>query len=379
MKGTIPVEMRIGVDARPLSYQITGIGIYLKHLLEALQKIDHKNYYYLLSNGPIDFNVTNEKWVKIGGMCRKKLISTIWIQSLAPILSFKLNLDLFWGPRHNLPLFLPFKVKTVLTIHDVVHRLHPNTMAIQNLMVERLLMRWSLLRADCIITDSRSTAKDIQKNYNIDPKKIHTIHLGIPVLSNSRVIVGNANKLLNRKYFLFVGTIDPRKNFERILKAFEWIEPQQYNVHLVLVGGEGWKNKTFWKLLKMHPLRQYIHYTGYVDRGELTSYYRNALCLLFPSLYEGFGFPIVEAMACGTPVISSNISSMPEIAGDAAILVDPYDVGALAEAMHKVLIDAKLREGLAKKGFERVKKFSWEQCAMETLKVFSLLADRQLR
>ncbi|MBW1690536.1 MAG: glycosyltransferase family 4 protein [Deltaproteobacteria bacterium] len=371
--------MRIGVDARPLSYQLTGIGVYLRHLLDTLQKIDRSNYYYLLSNAPIEFNLNNEKWVKIGGSFKKKLVSTIWMQAWTPILAHSLNLNIFWGPRHNLPLLLPSKVKTVLTIHDIVHRLHPTTMAKRNFISERLFMRCSLIKADTIITDSRSTAKDIQQNYPINSKKIQTIHLGIPDLPSDIIIDTSTNPIINKNYFLFVGTLDPRKNFKRILKAFELLKPQQYDVHLALIGGQGWKNKTFWKSLKIHPLKEYIHYIGYVDRGELAEYYRNALCLLFPSLYEGFGFPILEAMACGTPVISSNISSMPEIAGDAAILVDPYNVVALAKAMHKVLTDGKLRKVLIKKGFGRVKNFSWEQCATDTLKVFSLLADRPSR
>ncbi len=159
--------MRIGVDARPLTYQLTGIGVYLKHILDELQKIDHENYYYLISNGPIDFDLGNEKWSKIEGKNKRKLISTFWMQCQAPILAYKLKLDLFWGPRHHLPVLLPHRVRTVLTVHDIVHRLYPNTMALPNLLVERLLMRWSLLRADRIITDSKSTATDINKSYRV--------------------------------------------------------------------------------------------------------------------------------------------------------------------------------------------------------------------
>jgi glycosyltransferase involved in cell wall biosynthesis len=372
----IKTGMKIGVDARPLSYDLTGIGMYLKHVLETLQEIDKKNHYYLLSNAPIHFSLDNEKWAKIEGKSNRKLISTIWTQSRVPVLSLKLNLDVFWGPRHNLPLLLPSKVKTVLTIHDVVHREHPNTMALRNLLIERMLMRWSLIKADVVIADSLSTARDIQRNYSMDSNKIRAIHLGVPELPNSKSMDRNRNHLLNKTYFLFVGTLDPRKNFRRILRAFELLKPQQYDVHLVLVGGEGWKNKTFWRSLNAHPLKEYIHYTGYVNRGQLSAYYKNALCLLFPSLYEGFGFPILEAMTSGTPVITSNISSMSEIAGDAALLVDPYNFADLADAMRKTLTNGQLRKALVNKGFERVQRFSWEQCAMEILEVFRSLADK---
>jgi len=368
--------VKIGVDTRPLTYQLSGIGVYLKNLLEALQKTDQNNHYYLMSNGPIDFELYNAKWLKIEGKYKKKLLSTFWMQIQAPILASKLKLDFFWGPRHHLPVLLPTRIKTVVTVHDIVHRLYPKTMALPNLLVERLLMRWSLLRADCIITDSRSTTADIEKSYRVDSKKINTIHLGTPVFPKSTTVDNNTNTGLPSKYFLFVGTLEPRKNFKRILKAFELIQPETHGSHLVITGGLGWKNRAFLDSLKRHPLNHHIHLTGYVNSNQLLTFYTNALCLLFPSLYEGFGFPILEAMACGTPIITSNISSMPEVAGNAAILVDPYDISALAKAMQQIMTNGKLRERLRMKGFQRAKKFSWERCARETLNIFNTLGKR---
>lgn len=362
--------MKIGIDARPLSYQLTGIGVYLKYLLDEIQRKDHRNYYYLTSNGPIDYDLKNPKWFKFEGRSKKKLVSTIWMQFFAPILMSKLNIDLFWGPRHNLPLFLPRRVKTVLTVHDIVHRLYPKTMALPNLVIERLLMRSSLLLSDCILTVSKSTALDIQKLYGLDLKKIDMIHPGVPFLQKNSTGSANLDRRLPSKYFLFVGTHDPRKNLLRVLQAFELINPKSNGLHIVIVGGSGWKSKAFHEMIRVHPLNHLIHLTGYQPRDRLESFYKNALCLLFPSLYEGFGFPILEAMSCGTAVITSNISSMPEVAGDAALLVDPHNVYALAEAMHGIVKSENLREHLAKKGLERVKMFSWEHCAEQTIQVF---------
>jgi glycosyltransferase involved in cell wall biosynthesis len=351
--------MRIGVDTRPLSYQLTGIGVYLINLLDALQEIDDENHYYLVSNGPIHYRLSNPNWYKVEGRYTQKLVSTFWMQIRAPIIATQLELDLFWGTRHNLPLLLPGKTRTVLTIHDVIHRLHPGSMSLQNLIIEHLLVRWSLLKADRVVADSQATAAGLQEYYKINSKKIQTIYLGTPCL-----ISGNEeNRTVPGKYFLFVGTLDPRKNFQRILQAFVMLNPQVHNVHLVLVGARGWKNKEFLGEMEAHSLRDHIHLLGYVDRDELGLFYRNALCLLFPSLYEGFGLPILEAMACGTPVITSNVSSMSEVAGDAALLVNPYDVDAIAEA----------REQLVDKGLERINKFSWEKCAAEMLNVFNLV------
>ncbi|MBL7204396.1 MAG: glycosyltransferase family 4 protein [Desulfobacteraceae bacterium] len=365
--------MKIGVDARPLSYQLTGIGVYLKHLLDEIQKIDHQNDYYLISNGPIDYDLNNPRWSKVAGRLNRKLLSTLWMQVNVPIIAAKMNFDLFWGSRHHLPLLLSPGIKTVVTVHDVVNRLYPGTMALPNLLVERSLMKLSLKRAGAIIADSRSTAADIKNKLGINTNKIDTIHLGTPVFPREPKRDLEQRNSIPSKYFLFVGSLDPRKNFERIFKAFERLKPLSQGLHLVIVGGEGWKNKKFLKMIRTHPLKTHIHITGYLLRDRLVSYYENAICLMFPSLYEGFGLPILEGMSCGTPVITSDTSSMPEIAGDAALLVDPYDIGAIADAMNSLMRDNQLRERLIIRGFERVKQFSWRKSAEQTLRVFNTL------
>lgn len=363
--------MKIGVDARPLSYQLTGIGVYLKHLLDEIQKIDNQNVYYLISNGPIDYDLNNPRWAKIAGRLDRKLLSTLWMQLNVPIIASKMNFDLFWGSRHHLPLLLPPGIKTVVTVHDVVNRLYPGTMALPNLFVERLLMKLSLKRSDAIIADSRSTAADIEGQLGISLNKIDAIHLGTPVFPKEAECGTEQSNDLPSRYFLFVGTLDPRKNFERIFKAFELLRPLSQGLHLVIIGGEGWKNRNFLEMINKHPLKTQIHMPGYLPRNQLVSYYKNAICLMFPSLYEGFGLPILEAMSCGTPVITSNVSSMKEVAGSAALLVNPYDTGAISDAMNRLLGDEPLRRGLIKKGFKRAAEFSWKKCADETLKIIN--------
>jgi glycosyltransferase involved in cell wall biosynthesis len=368
--------MKIGIDARPLSYRLTGIGIYLKHLLDEIQGLDTENHYCLISNAPIDYKIRNPKWSKVEGRFRTKLVSTLWLQLNAPLIASKKNIDLFWGPRHQLPVFLPQRVKTVLTVHDIVHRLYPETMSLPNLLSERVFFHLSLLRSNAIIVDSQSTASGIQRFYKIAPDKIDTIHPGIPFLPGKSNGNADLNLRLPSKYFLFVGTLDPRKNFERLFRAFEMIRPERHGVHLLIVGSEGWKNQSFRKRIKLHTLNGHVHMTGYVPRDCLESLYRKALCLVFPSLYEGFGFPILEAMFCGTPVITSNTSSMPEVAGNAALLVDPRKVNALVEAMHEVMRKEDLRNHLSAKGLERAKFFSWKHCAEETIQVFEKVLRR---
>ena len=363
--------MIIGVDARPLSDpQLTGIGVYLNSLLQAIQELDQENHYYLISNGAIHFEVASPRWEKLEGRLPQRKIGALWMQVFVPCLASTLKLDLFWGPRHQLPLFMSKEIKTVLTVHDIVHLLFPRTMSLPNLVAERLLMQRSIRRADYVMADSISTASGIQEHYQIRPTKIGVVYPGAPAISGRRQDNVADDEEFPGKYFLFVGTLEPRKNLRAILGAFALLDTEREHVNLVVVGNIGWKTKDVMSLLKTHRHRFRIHFPGYVDADHLSFIYRNALCLLYPSLYEGFGFPILEAMAHGVPVITSNVSSMPEVAGDAALLVDPNDVEGLAGAMNKILMNGDIRNIMIAKGYERVRKFSWKRCAEETLGIF---------
>jgi len=366
--------MKIGIDARPLSYDLTGIGVYLRHLLAALQKIDDQNHYFLISNGCIDLALENRRWSKIEGGTTQKLLSTAWMQLRAPAIAAEKNIDLFWSPRHHLPLFLPARIKTVVTVHDITHLLFPATMALPNLLVERLLMGASLKKADSVIADSNSTAQGIITHYPVDAAKIITIYPGNPGLPDPGPDEVHPPLDLPPRFFLFVGTLDPRKNLLGVLKAFEKIDPSAHDMHLVIVGARGWKGKKFRQQLDASNIRNRILMPGYVSRLQLRLIYEKAFCLLFPSLYEGFGFPVLEAMSCGTPVITSRTASLPEVAGDAAILVDPNDAASIADAMLEFLSNPGLKEALIVKGFKRLNAFSWEKCALETLQVFKRTA-----
>jgi glycosyltransferase involved in cell wall biosynthesis len=365
--------MKIGVDARPLSYPLTGIGIYLRHVLDGIQRIDRQNEYYLISNAPIDYDIENPGWHRFEGNLKRKLLSTLWMQVTVPWYAAKMGLDLFWATRHHLPALLPPRIRTVVTVHDVVHRRHPGTMPLPNLLVDRALMALSLKRAAAVIAVSQATAADIREQFRISSARLYTIHHGISPLPAKSDQSRGAESRLPENYFLFVGTLDPRKNFERIFRAFEILKPEGRGLHLVIVGAEGWKNHAFLKMVRNHPLRHHVHLEGYIPRDRLLSYYQNSICLVFPSLYEGFGLPILEAMACGTPVLTSNGSSMSEVAGDAALLVNPYDTHGIAVAMDKLSRDQALRKRLIHRGLERVVQFSWKKCAAETLNVLNSL------
>lgn len=361
--------MRIGIDTRPLSYELTGIGVYLKHLLDEIQRIDFQNQYYLISNTTIHYELINSRWRKVEGRFKKRQLSTLWMQCVAPIIARKLKLHVFWGPRHHLPMLLPRNIRTVLTIHDLVYRLYPETMPLPNLIAEHLLMKPSTKRARFIITDTYSMAADIASELRVPPEKVAPIYPGRPKLPERSDVESGLDHNLPARFFLFVGTLDPRKNFRRILAAFRLMNPVKYDVHLIIVGGEGWKSQVWMKMLHYPEIRFRVHFSGYISLDVLPIYYKKAVCLIYPSLYEGFGLPILESMSCGTPVITSNVSSMKEVCKNAALLINPLDVQELASAMKRVLTDESLKVRLSVKGVQRANEFSWKRCAEQTLKI----------
>ncbi|MGB5984746.1 MAG: glycosyltransferase family 1 protein [Desulfobacterales bacterium] len=371
----MPRALKIAVDTRPLSYPLTGIGVYVKFLLQALQQADQVNHYLLISNGPICFELANPRWRKIEGSITKRLFSTLWMQLLGPWAAIRHRIDLFWSPRHHLPLLLPAKIPSILTIHDLTYRFYPHTMTRANYWVERLLMPPSALRAQRIVTDARATARDLTRTMGIPAAKIRVIYPGPPGLTDGKQ-AERPRKLpdLPRRYFLFVGTLDPRKNFAGLFEAFARLNPEKKDLHLVIVGASGWKNQEFHAMLKHHPTASRLLFTGYVSRDQLQIIYERAIALVFPSFYEGFGFPILEAMAAGTPVITADRSSLPEVAGNGAIQVDPHDIPALTRAMRRVYSSPDLRRNLIAGGRIQYRNFSWEGAAQQMLRVFQEVA-----
>jgi glycosyltransferase involved in cell wall biosynthesis len=360
--------MKIGIDARALTAAPSGIGIYLANVLDALQAVGAAHRFYLISSDTIFYEPVRSNWTKIEAHLNKPLVGSAWMQMKVPAIAHRIRLDLYWGPRHHLPLLLPRRIRTVLTIHDVVHRLYPGTMAFPNLLLERMLMRLSVHRADRIITDSASTARDLQTFYPAAASKTRVVHPGVPMMPSD-----DGQPLpedIPSRYVLFVGTLEPRKNFERLLQAYWQSDPERHGVHLVVVGGKGWKSDTLRRRLESPPWDRYVTLTGYVSRCQLQRIYRQALCVAFPSLYEGFGFPILEAMACGTPVLTASVSSMPEVAGDAAFLVDPYDVKSICRAIQLVISDEALCRRLAEKGLKQCRRFRWDAYAEALLHIF---------
>ena len=279
---------------------------------------------------------------------------------------------LFHATEH---LLLPLRgVPTVLTVHDLIFRHLPEHHKTLNRWYLNLTLPLYCLRATHIIAVSQQTRRDLITFYGLPPEKISVIHEAADrrfrPQSPENVASARERYRLPERYLLFVSTIEPRKNLTRLLQAFERVHAAGLTDALVIVGKRGWLYGDFFAAVEKSPVRQVVIFPGFVPDADLPAVYAGAQALAFPSLYEGFGLPVLEAMACGAPVVCSNRSSLPEVAGDAALLVDPLDVDALAAALAQVLSDETLRREMRARGLTQAAQFSWERTARETLAVY---------
>jgi glycosyltransferase involved in cell wall biosynthesis len=349
-------SLKIAVDARPLSQPMVGITRYSYELLLRLLDSHHQWYLYLdqkpahaLPHRPnVHIRYTNAK---------SSFVSTIYSQLVFPLWASKDKIDVFWSPRHHLPLLLPVRIKALLTIYDLVWKLHPETMKPLGLWLERLLMPGSLRRADQVMSISQSTLDDITSHYPHCASKLTVVH---PGLGHAAV----ASKLIipSPSYFLFVGTLEPRKNLPRLLRAFAVFAKTNNDTNLIIVGGEGWGKGALATLIDTLGLQERIILTSRVSEEDLANYYGGATALVMPSLYEGFGLPLLEAMGYGVPVISSNFGAMKEVTGDAGILVSPYCQADITSAM-EAMLEYDLRATLSVKATQRASSFNWDDSA----------------
>jgi len=371
--------MRIGVDARHLSSSNNGIKTYLNTLLHLCIKnsidihewvlyspysIQHKDYLY--SNVTISSLSVSVKF---------KGFHIAYSQIFIPILALRDEIDVFWFPGHRSSLFLPRKIAQVLTIHDMVWRIYPDTMNYFGRYLDKFFMPRSADMADIVTTISSSTSYDIIKYGLSSPDKISIISPGSSARKSEKNEV-YFNKTLVKSYFLFVGSLEPRKNLKKLLQAYFTLPKKVKNkVELLITGGKGWGDVGLAKEIDNLDLHNNIKLLGCVDDETLATLYANAQFLVMPSLYEGFGLPLVEAMSYGTPVLTANNSSMPEVAGNAGLLVDALDVESIADGLQEMITNNELRERLAKNAKLNASLFSWDESAKKLITVFEKAID----
>ena len=365
--------MKVGVDARLLSRPITGIGRYTIEMCQALAKVRGLSL-YLYSPAPIPYAVMKglgETHIRTKNW-NNGLLRQFWTESYLPSWAKKDQVDIFWGPAHRLPLCLPSHMARVVTIHDLVWKYAGDTMRPLSRLLERYQMPLSVKKADKVVADSMATLSALDREFDIDSNKLSVVTLG----TSSPVDIAPFKALqdlynISRPYFLFVGTLEPRKNLLRLLAAYSRLPDSIRNdALLVIAGGQGWGGIDIRNAIANLGLESHVRLVGYVDEPTLASLYKNALFLAMPSLYEGFGLPLVEAMAYGTPVLTSNNSSMPEVTGDAGLLIDAEDIGSIENGLTKLILDEEMRNSLADKAQNNVARFNWDESARQLITVF---------
>jgi alpha-1,3-rhamnosyl/mannosyltransferase len=292
-----------------------------------------------------------------------------------PLLRILDHNDALWAPNFFLPgSQLPFGRATVATVHDLAFAVMPETVSPETLSQLDKHLPATLFRADRLIAVSDATAGDLDEYFGANPRRIHTVHEGLDPAFAAGAEGTSSPADLPDRYLLFVSTLEPRKNVTGVLKAFELVVDWGYAGHLVLVGRWGWRTETIRDEFESSPVRDRMIHLDYVERSEIPFLYRGADALLFPSWLEGFGLPLLEAMACGAPVITSGRSAMPEVAGPAAVYVDPASPHGIASAATSLVTDPDHRNRLVALGFERAKAFSWDRAAEATAETLAQAA-----
>jgi glycosyltransferase involved in cell wall biosynthesis len=366
--------MIIGIDGNEANVERkVGIGEYAYELLKQFSKLSNQNIkfvVYLKSSPRVDMPPPSSTF-------RYKIVTPtkMWTQIALPIsLFFGKRPDVFFTPSHYAPRVSP--VKTVISVMDLSFIRFPELFAKKDLYQLKNWTAYSARNAKRILTISLSSKNDIINEYKKDAKSVVVTYPGIkPSLTlNKNIKMNDLNKKfgINKEYILFVGTLQPRKNIAKLVEAFSKIDK---DIQLVIVGKKGWLYEEILSAPAKYNVEEKVKFLDFVTDEELPDLYKNALCFVLPSLYEGFGLPVLEAMKNGCPVITSNVSSLPEAGGDAAEYFDPENVDEIAKKIEKVIADKKLREEMIKKGYQQVKKFSWEKTAKDTLKVLEEVAN----
>jgi glycosyltransferase involved in cell wall biosynthesis len=376
--------MFIGIDYTAAARQGAGIGRYTRELISALLGLESAHQYVIFAaTGGLETGDWRTGIQRRNVQFRALPLTDEWLARLwhrlrlpIPVEAVTGPLDVFYSPDFVLP---PTQraTRTLLTVHDLSFMHYPETFVPPlRRYLERVVPR-SIARADLVLADSAHTRSDIVSLFGAPPDKVQVLYSGVHPRFCPEPEPGEREQLRDRynigdqPYVLSVGTIQPRKNYVRLIQVFAHLQTctlRVANLQLLIGGGRGWLYQDIFAEAEKHGDR--VRLLGFVDDADLPALYRNAALFAFPSLYEGFGLPVLEAMACGAPVVCSNASSLPEVAGDAALLVDPHDTDALTQALVRTLEDADLRREMIARGFAQAARFTWEQAARQLLAAF---------
>jgi len=364
--------MRIGIDARLVFYNRAGIGQYIIQLIEALSSLEPEDDTFVLLQSRKD----KSSIINSNGFERKSLWTPSHNRFEQPALSFEIS-GLGLNLLHSPDFIPPFrrKCKSIITIHDLAFLLYPHFLTKESARYYgQIDHAWR--NTDHIIAVSEATKQDSINMLGVPEKKITVIHEATnpiyqPVPEDDAQRVSRGKYKLNKNFILFVSTIEPRKNLPGLLQAYRRLRDEyKRDEILVLSGSKGWLWEEVYETVDKLNLEKHVAFLGRVPSEDLVYLYNAAQLFVHPSFYEGFGLTPLEAMNCGTPVIVSNTSALPEVVGDAALMIDPHDIDGLTVAMWRALTEEELRQDLIKKGFKRAQNFSWQEAAKKTLDVY---------
>ena len=376
--------MRIGLDGKLLSLRAGGIGRYAINLTRAMlaaAPAHNRDLEFIVFTGP---QTSRRVMEELRGRCDEHFLnarsSVLRSLALIPAALRRMRIDVFHGMDHVGIPFVGGTGKYVVTVHDVIPLILPHTFTPRHRAIVRLALARVRRKADLIIVPSQAVERDVVERLGVREDRVAIVAHGCeprfqPTADGPAQRAAAARYGLPPRYVLAVGTLEPRKNLITLLRAYARLRAAAGDrpPGLVLAGARGWLDSPIYQTVRSLGLDEVVRVPGFIDDDDLPAVYRGAEMLAFPSLREGFGLPLLEAMACGVPVVASNTSALPEVAGDAALLVDPHDVDALAAAIGRVLRDEALRRRLRLAGIARAGQFSWEKAARQTLDAYAAL------
>jgi len=388
------MPLRIAIDARHITD--FGIGTYIRNLTQALGRIDSEDRYSLVAPSPPDpaFATLPKNFSLVTYQRQDTQLAD---QFLFGFLLRTLNVDLYHIPLARVPLWMPGPY--VVTVHDLSGFLYGAKQGLRNELNLYRLKR-GLSRASCVITVSEATRHDVENVLAVRPRAIRLVynapdpffteHSAQSAASLEAVVAMNQERLfalaryqINYPFILYAGTIRPQKNIPRLVEAFAVVRgdleghPLYHDLRLLIIGDEISRYPAVRQAVMQTRMEEHVRFLGFVPMPTLRAFYESAAVFVFPSLYEGFGLPPLEAMACGTPAVVSNVSSLPEVVGDAAVLVNPENVFDIARGIREALVDEKLRQKLIDKGRERAQRFSWDKTAEQVLETYREVAEER--
>ncbi|MEO0072517.1 MAG: glycosyltransferase family 1 protein [candidate division WOR-3 bacterium] len=373
--------MKIGIDGTAVKSRHHGVGNYFFSIVSALLDLDSKNKYLIWLRRGVDLPRFDYN-VYIRYVPYYSVFRIFWFNFLLPLEIYDHKLDIFWGTANALPLIKTSKF--VVTIHDLSSFFLKETYPLLRRIYYQKIITNAVRKADLIITDSDFSRSSILNYFSLSPEKVKTIYLGVlPVFFKkpSPREISRVKKIYNLpdNYILTLSVLEPKKNIERLIYAYSLLKSKYRDLPALVVAGSkkyGWINNKIFTLVQELKLEKDIRFPGEINHYDLPIIYHGAMLFVFPSLYEGFGLPVLEAMAAGIPVITSNTSSLSEIANGCAVLVDPYDVNNIEQAIETVIFDSEKRHMLSIKGKMNAQRFSWYNAAKSLLTIFSELKNK---